>query len=314
MTAAQPPSGWYPDPADASFSRYWDGSTWTQARKQTAGAAPRSPHSSAPTGKQLMRASFDLFRQNRQMIWLPILAGVISATVFMIVTAIVAVPLISAFGSNRLDVFYILPGLIAASFAGVFFNVALVFAANEQIEGRTIGVSQAVAMAWARRVIIFKWAVLAGVVGTVLQFIEQRLGFIGWIARVAGGLAWAVATYMVIPVLAFEEVGPVEAVKESSRLLKDTFGSLARGALRFGGLFVVWMLAAAGVIVVGFVTSVAVTPFLGVPIAIAGVLGFFVVAMYISAASMYMRTILFRYAKGETVPDFDLDLSKTFQR
>jgi len=314
MTEALPPAGWYPDPADAAQSRFWDGTTWTTEQKLTPETTPRVPRGSAPNGKQLMRASFDLFRQNRQMIWLPILAGVVSAAMFLIVTALVAIPLIHAFGSTRLVVLYLVPGLIASSFAGVFFNVALVFAANEQIEGRLVSVSEAIAMAWTRRGIIFKWAVLAGVVGTFLQFIEQRLGFLGVIARVAGGLAWAVATYMVIPVLAFEEVGPLEAVKESSRLLKDTFGSIGRGALRFGGLFVVWMLVAVGVVGVGFITSVAVTPFLGIPIAAAGVIGFFIVAMYISAASMYMRTILFRYAKGESVPDFDLDLSKTFQR
>ena len=314
MTQALPPSGWYPDPADASHLRFWDGSAWTEQRKSGFEPQQSAGRGASPTGKQLMRASFDLFRENRKMLWLPILAGLVGAVVFMVVTAAVAIPLIRAFGSTRIEFLYVFPGLVASSFAGVFFNVALVFAANEQIEGRTISVTEAMQMAWVRRSIIFKWALLAAVVGTLLNAIEQRLGFIGWIARLAGGLAWAVATYMVIPVLAFEELGPVDAVKESSHLLKTTFGSIARGALRFGGLFVVWVLVAIGVVAVGAFTAIAVTPFLGIPIAAGGFIGLFIVGSYISAASMYMRTILFRFAKGQPVPELNLDLAKTFQR
>jgi hypothetical protein len=203
---------------------------------------------------------------------------------------------------------------MATTFVGVYFNVALVFAANEQIEGRTITVSRALSMAWSRRRVIFSWALLAAVVGVVIQVVESRLGVFGRLLGILGGLAWAVATFLVIPVLAFEDLGPVEALKQSSHLIKTTFGTIARGALRFGVLLLGWTLLAMAVIVVGTVVAVSGTPLLGIPVVVLGVIGLFVVFMYLAAAGMYMRTILYRYATHKPLPDLGLDLSRTFRR
>jgi hypothetical protein len=203
---------------------------------------------------------------------------------------------------------------MAASFVGVFFNVALVFAANEQIEGRKITIRGALAMAWTRRRVVFTWALLSAVIGTIIQAVESRLGVFGRLLGLLGGLAWAVATFLVVPVLAFEDVGPIEALKQSAHLLRTTFGTIARGALRFGMLLVGWILAALVIVTAGVITVVAGNPQIGVPIAVLGVIGFFVVSMYLAAAGMYMRTILYRFATNKPLPDLGLDLSRTFSR
>ena len=218
-------------------------------------------------------------------------------------------PLLHAYGPSPWAVFYLFPGFMASSFVGVYFNVALVFAANEQIEGRRITVRHALGMAWSRRRVVFSWALLSAVVGMVIQAVESRLGVFGRLLGILGGLAWAVATFLVVPVLAFEDVGPIEALKQSSHLIRTTFGTIARGALRFGVLFLGWILLAVAVIVTGVVVALSGTPVLGVPIAVLGVIGFFVISMYLAAAGMYMRTILYRYATHKPLPDFGLDLS-----
>ena len=255
-----------------------------------------------------------MFRQNGKMIWLPVLSGVASAVVFLAISGVVALPLWRAYGRSPWAVIYFFPGIIASSFIGVYFNVALAFAANEQIEGRTIGVRLALGMAWSRRRVVFSWAFLSAVIGLVIQLVESRLGVFGRLLGVLGGLAWAVASFLVIPVLAFEDVGPIEALKRSSHLIKATFGTIARGALRFGMMFLGWSLLALAVIVAGVVVVLSGTPELGVPIAALGVIGFFVTLMYLAAAGMYMRTILYRYATHQPLPNLDLDLSRTFQR
>jgi hypothetical protein len=228
------------------------------------------------------------------MIWLPVLSGIVSAVSFLAVSGAFALPFIRSFGHSPWEVLYLLPGFLAASFVGVYFNVALVFAANEQIEGRTITIRRALAMAWSRRRVLFSWALVSAVVGTVINTIESQLGVFGRLVGVLGGLAWAVATFMVVPVLAFEDVGPIEAIKQSSHLIKTTFGTIARGALRFGVFFIGWMLLAVAVVIAGVATAVAGAPLIGVPLAVLGVIGLFVVSMYLAAAGMYMRTILYR--------------------
>jgi hypothetical protein len=315
MSTMPPPAGWYADPGHPAYLRYWDGATWTgHVADLPSAGAPAKGGRGSPTGKQLLRASLGLFRENRRMFWLPVLSGVLSALAFLIVSGLVFVPLHRSFPTSGLDVVFLFPASVAATFSAVFFNVALVFAANEQIEGRTVDIRTAVRMAWGRKRVVFSWALLSATVGLVIQSVERRLGIFGRLAGLLGGLAWAVANFLVIPVLAFEDLGPIAALKQSSHLIRTTFGTIARAALRFGFLFLGWSLAALAVMIAGGVLagSGALVP--GVIVGAIGVVGFFVVLTYVAAAGMYMRTILYRYATGKPVPELGLDLSRTFSR
>jgi hypothetical protein len=176
MSTELPPAAWYPDPSEGGYLRYWDGGVWTEHRSATTATPGLPARGSAPTGKQLLRASLGLFRQNRKMIWLPVLSGLTSAVAFLAISGVVAVPLLRAYGPSPWAVLYLFPGIMASSFVGVYFNVALVFAANEQIEGRRITVRLALSMAWSRRRVVFSWALLSAVVGTVIRAVESRLG------------------------------------------------------------------------------------------------------------------------------------------
>lgn len=48
--SVQVPAGWYPDPEDASFNRYWDGQAWSQSRIPAATSASNEPATPAPEG------------------------------------------------------------------------------------------------------------------------------------------------------------------------------------------------------------------------------------------------------------------------
>jgi hypothetical protein len=262
-----------------------------------------------PTGKAILRASLDLFRQDRQMIWLPVMATVTAVIAF----AIIAGPIALALGHTGFAVIVgLLCGSVVATAATVIFNVALVFAATDRIEGRTPTIGSSLAQAWGRRNVIFSWAILSAVVGTIIRLLEQRLGLVGRLIGIAGGLAWAVATFLVIPVLAFEDVGPIEAIKRSSSILKARFGTIARGGLRFGLLFAGLSLCAVAVVAIGVfaIAKHAYVP--GGVVAALGVIGLIGVSMYASAAGMYMRTILYRYATDQPIPDLGVDPSGAF--
>ncbi len=51
------------------------------------------------------------------------------------------------------------------------------------------------------------------------------------------GLAWNIATFLVVPVLAVEKVGPFDAVKRSVALYKKTWGEQIVGNLGLGAFF-----------------------------------------------------------------------------
>jgi hypothetical protein len=262
-----------------------------------------------PTGKAILRASLDLFRQDRQMIWLPVMATITAVIAF----AIIAAPIGLALGRNGFGVVVALAcGSVVATAATVIFNVALVFAATDRIEGRTPTIGGSLAQAWGRKNVIFSWAILSAVVGTAIRMLEQRLGLVGRLIGVAGGLAWAVATFLVIPVLAFEDVGPIEAIKRSSSILKARFGTIARGGLRFGFLFLGLSLGAIAVLAIGVICIAKGAWVVGVPVAVLGFVLLIGVSMYAQAAGMYMRTILYRYATDQPIPNLGVDPGGAF--
>jgi Family of unknown function (DUF6159) len=262
-----------------------------------------------PTGKAVLHASFQLFRQDRQMIWLPVMATVTS----LIAYAVITLPLVLAIGHTGFALLLSLAcGTVVASAATVIFNVGLVFAATDRIEGRTPTIGGSLSQAWGRKGVIFQWAVLAAVVGTVIRALESRLGIFGRLLGFAGGLAWVVATYLVIPVLAFENVGPIEAVKRSSSVLKSRFGTITRSGIRFGVLFGLLSIVVVGLTVVGVIVTVDFSHAAAIFVAVLGFALLIGINMYASAAGMYMRTILYRVATDQPIPDLGVNVVGMF--
>ena len=71
---------------------------------------------------------------------------------------------------------------------------------------------------------LLPWAVLSATVSLVLRAIEERAGIVGRIVGSLVGLAWSLVTFLVLPVLVIEQLGPIDAVKRSAELFKQTWG------------------------------------------------------------------------------------------
>jgi len=106
----------------------------------------------------------------------------------------------------------------------VFFNVALVGVANSRLMGGNWTFRDGIELAWARKGTISQRAFVAATIGMILRALEERMGLIGRLVMRIIGIAWAVACYFVVPVLAFEDLTPIAAIKRSSRLFRDTWG------------------------------------------------------------------------------------------
>ena len=97
---------------------------------------------------------------------------------------------------------------IANYFVIVFFNVALVGVANSRLTGGKWTFDQGLQLAWQRKWVILQWAFVAATVGLVLRMLSERAGFIGKMVISIIGVAWNIACYFVVPVLAFEDLSP----------------------------------------------------------------------------------------------------------
>ncbi len=123
-------------------------------------------------------------------------------------------------------------------FIVVFFNVALVAAAADRLAGGNATINYGLQVAWQRKGKIFQWALLASTVGIILNALERRLGWLGRLATRFIGVAWTMATFFVVPLLAAEDVGPAEALVRSGELFTETWGEQLVGGFSFGLIFV----------------------------------------------------------------------------
>jgi hypothetical protein len=154
-------------------------------------------------------------------------------------------------------------------------------------------------LAWARKGTILQWALVAATVGMILRTIEERMGLIGRLVMRFIGFAWALACYFVVPVLAFEDLTPIQAVKRSSKLFKDTWGEKVVGGFSFSLVSFVLMLPGIGIFVAAIFYG-GVTGFL-VGLAFL-VLYFLMLSVMMSAVQGIFNAALYRYACFKQVP------------
>jgi hypothetical protein len=133
----------------------------------------------------------------------------------------------------------------------------------------------------------------------ILRTIEERMGLIGRLVMRIIGIAWALACYFVVPVLAFEDLSPIEAVKRSSKLFKDTWGEKVVGGFSFSLVSMLLTLPGIGI----FVAAVILGGVKGLVIGFAFLILYLVMlSVMMSAVQGIFNAALYRYACFKQVP------------
>lgn len=261
---------------------------------------------------RLVKASAAVLRQDKELLLFPL----ISFIALVVVLAAFAVPAftlglldgLSGRGETKPEA-YLLAFLFyfVQYFVIVFFNSALVGAALMRLQGEEPTFSDGLRIATSKIGVIAGYAALAATVGVILRAIQERVGFIGRIVVGLIGIAWSVATWLVVPVLVANDVGPVDAVKESARLLRKTWGENLIGQIGIGSVFgLVHFLVIMGAFVLFFVALVAGGPVAAGVEVVAAILVIGFLALVQSALAGIYEAALYRYATtGEAALGFD---------
>ncbi|MFM9105975.1 MAG: DUF6159 family protein [Chloroflexota bacterium] len=257
----------------------------------------------------LLLASWALLKEQPSLLIFPVLA----APAFVAFTALAAGGgfLIAATGpdgadptTSRLVLGFALMalGFYVFSFATVFLNTALAGCVLLRLRGGDPTVADGFRIARSRLGAIAGYAAIASVVGAAISAIQEKAGGFGQIAGALGGLAWGLATALVMPVLAAENVGPVAAITRSSGLLKRTFGAQIAGSLSLGAIVAVPMLlvglAGGGLIALGTNSGSGALTAAGIAVLVAG-LGLLLLlsATVLSALQQIFLTAVYHYAE-----------------
>jgi len=274
-------------------------------------------------GIDITRESWQVLRQDRELLLFPVFSAIAGVSILATITS--AGFLIPELGrwmlkmsqtwqdgtpsEQALGVVCLFLLYFVEWFVVVFFNTALVGCALIRFSGGNPTVNDGFRIAIQRLPQIFAWTLFVSAVGTLLSAIEQRLGWLGQIVIRFVGLAWAIATYFVVPVLAAEGTGPLTAVRRSVSLLKKSWGEGLTGnfTIHVVSWFValpVIFLSISGFILAAFLESVVLAVAIGALLVIAIIL----MAIISSAMQQIFLAGLYRFATtGEVPPGFSED-------
>lgn len=162
------------------------------------------------------------------------------------------------FAGNRSPLFTVFFSIayFPSMFLATFCNVAFYYEIMQALNGQPVSIRRGYRLAITRWKAILLWSLFAGLIGFILNMIEQRLSFLGKAITGFIGIAWSVASIFVIPTLVrdSETNNPITLLRRSASTLKNTWGELIIGfvrvelALVFAGALLFSLLVAAGIL------------------------------------------------------------------
>jgi len=262
-----------------------------------------------------MKASAAVLRSDKSLLVFPLLSGLCTLLVaasFLIPVGLMAIG--DGHAGARVEegmsagAYLLMFGFyLVQYFVIIFFQTALTGVALMHLRGEPTSVAAGFALARARLPQILGYALIAATVGLVLRMIQERLGLLGRLVVGFIGLAWTVATFLVVPVLVSKDVGPIDAVKESVALLKRSWGENLIGNGGIGivfGLLMVLAVLVGAVLIGGAVAMQSVVAI--VVAAVIVVTGFVLLGLVQASLQGIYSAALYRYAEsGEASVGFD---------
>src|SRR5258708_12693113 len=113
-------------------------------------------------------------------------------------------------------------------------NGAVVARANLYLQGGQPTLGDGVHIASNKLGKIAAWALVTTTVGLIVRAFENRGGIFGRIVWSIVGMTWSVVTFLVVPVLLFEDLTVTDSVKRSGSLFRQRSGDQPVGAAPIG--------------------------------------------------------------------------------
>lgn len=260
----------------------------------------------------LTQESFKVLMQDKELMMFPVISAILTVLVvasFIVPAALFYGAIDAALGLDGIaedlaGIILIFCVYFLSYFVIVFFNVAILQCARIRFDGGSPTMKDGWNAGMQNLGRIALWAALSGTIGVILSRLEEFLGeFVGGILRGLLGGAWTIITYFAIPVLIFEKTSPINAIKKSGQIIKETWGEGLTMYVGFNAIQTIFVLLTIIPLIGSIVLSVMANSF--VIFAIMGslvVLSWIIMAVVFSALGQIFRAALYIYATTGTVP------------
>lgn len=258
-------------------------------------------------GWKISMDCFKVLKANKQLILLPVISG--CALLVVMASFVTGIVFVKGSGIADIDlsnkvtnyimvfVFYLVNYFII-----VFFNMALIHCVRAYFRGEEVNLREGLEFSFSRIAVIFMWAVFAATIGTILKVIQENSGWLGKIITGIIGIVWNIATFFVVPVIAYENLGPIAAFTRSSQIMKQKWGESLAGNFSFG------LVQFLGILIISlplFFLGALVSTALGIVLA---VLAAFIIISIVSAAQTVFTAAVYFHINGEESQQFNHEL------
>jgi hypothetical protein len=266
---------------------------------------------------ELTKGSWAVLQKDKELAWIPLISAIVTLAVaaafflpFLLVTD-TSSPDGEGFQPGAMGYVLWVIGYVVVTFVATYFNGALVSGSLERLRGGDPTLGSAFRGANDHFHRLAPWALFAATVGLILTAI-QNIRVVGPIISRLLGLAWNLITFLTIPILLVEDLGPIDGLKRSATLFKKTWGENVIVQFGFGLIGMVAMLP--GVLIGAGLAATGTAVLVGAGIAVI-VFSVVVVSVVMSALSGIFKTALYLYAaEGTEVPEFGaVDFSTAFR-
>lgn len=258
----------------------------------------------------LMGDSWRILKQDKELLLFPLLSGICC----IIVVASFAIPAVlnesyvppTADEQGQVDtaaqvIYYgkLFMFYFCNYFVIIFFNSAIVGCVAMRMNGQNPTLGDGFRLAFSRTHLIFGWALVAATIGLILRIIEDKNEKIGRFIAGLLGMIWSLISFLVLPVLVIEQVGPIEALKKSTSLLKRTWGGQLMANFSFGGIFFLLFLPAVALIAIGVFSAIPAVMIACIAVAVVYII---VLSLIQSVLQVIFQTALYYYASNGHAP------------
>lgn len=272
----------------------------------------------------ITKLTFSVINKDRELLWFALLSFFFSVvfSICMIFPSVIATLMENNFSQESLHGFeYTMVFLtyFGLAFIATFFNVCVVYTTRMRFEGGNATFGESIRFAFSRFSLIVQWALLSATVGLILRILHNLASSLGKIGELVAniligllGMAWSIVTIFVVPALVYEGLGPFQAIKKSTEVIKRTWGeslikAIGLGLVQFFAFFLIFLGSAA--LTYALATAFDVTGLL-VGIAI-GVFLLLLAGLIFTVANTIFNTALYVYANNHQVAEgFSEDVMK----
>ena len=258
---------------------------------------------------KMMKSCLDVLKKDRELILFPVFAAISVAIFVLIISAGGYLDNLDTEQGGSLAPLILL--IFGANFLIVFFNSALVSAALERLRGGDPNVKSGLSHAIKHIHHIFFWSIIVTIVAILIAIIRGDRRENSIFREIFASIiqaGWAMMTFFVVPIIVSENIGPINAIKRSTSLFKQTWGDQVVANFGFGIFQLFGVLLG---VVVGWFFGLF-SPVLGA--VLGGSLAVASVAIIYTLEGIY-KAALYEFALGEKPLEFQQeDLRTAYQR